>query len=332
MPENNPNLLILLIIIVLIVAAIALYLISGSNISLTFTHYSTTVTTVPITTIPYTTIFTTIAPATILPTTTAGPASPSLLPYVNSTVVTAVSGLVVSEGGSSSTVPGFVDGSRSDGLNLYSSVGSVEIASDSPESLVSVFQTYNISSSDSVQQALLNIYNRHAYLQLTQTMISNLTSLVVANGGSQSTVASIVAGNRSDGINLHSTVSSLEYASDTPPTLTSLLQGYNISTGESVQQGFIDLYTLSEYPKFNISTIDTLSGLVVANGGYSSTVPSIVVANRTDGITLYSTLGELENTQDPPPALISLMQKYGISNTASMQEALVEIYNDYKAG
>jgi hypothetical protein len=162
-------------------------------------------------------------------------------PTLDSTVETELSNLVVANGGSSTTISSYVNGTRSDGVNLSSTIQQLESASDYPPVLVNLLQKYNIPTPYTVQAGFVSLYNDTAGSPLTTTMVTELTNLVSLNGGAITTVQSYVNGTRSDGVTLNSTVAQLEGASDAPAVLVNLLNRYSISSSTTVQQAFIDL-------------------------------------------------------------------------------------------
>jgi hypothetical protein len=160
--------------------------------------------------------------------------------------------LVVASGGSSSTVQSFVTGDRPDGLKLSSAVAQLYSVTDSPPVLAGLLRKYSTPANGTIQQALIDLYNATVKLQpppassvdgVTPVMVAELTNLVVANGGSSSTVQSFVIGDRPDGLKLSSTVAQLYSVADSPPVLAGLLRKYSTPANDTIQQALIDLYT-----------------------------------------------------------------------------------------
>ena len=80
---------------------------------------------------------------------------------------------------------------------------------------------------------------------LSPTVENELSNLVVANGGSATTIPSIVNNTRSDGINLNSTVAQLESASDAPLVLDLLEVNNFVPQNFTLYQAFTQLYDMS---------------------------------------------------------------------------------------
>lgn len=166
--------------------------------------------------------------------------------------------------------------------------------------------------------------------QVNKSVVTELTGLVVANGGNSTTVRSIVKGNRLDGLNLNSRVRKLYKVYDEPNVLATLLIVYNINSKYTLNQAFTQLYedtdTLS-WPT-NATVVTQLTELVIANNGSSTTVESIVNGTRLDGLTLNSTVGQLYTVNDTPPALASLMSEYNINSNYTLRQGFLELYYD----
>lgn len=81
---------------------------------------------------------------------------------------------------------------------------------------------------------------------LSQAIITELTNLVVAQGGSSTTISSFVNGTRTDGLNLGSTVADLELISDPSTVLVNLLNQYSIPLSDTLEQAFIALYNATQ--------------------------------------------------------------------------------------
>jgi hypothetical protein len=77
---------------------------------------------------------------------------------------------------------------------------------------------------------------------ITAAMITELTNLLVSQGGSATTIQSFVSGTRSDGLTLNSTVAQLFSVPDSPPVLASLLRQYSIPATDTIQAAFVGLY------------------------------------------------------------------------------------------
>ena len=80
---------------------------------------------------------------------------------------------------------------------------------------------------------------------LSPTVESELSNLVVANGGSATTIPSIVNNTRSDGINLNSTVAQLGSVSDVPIVLDLLDVNNFVPQNFTLYQAFTQLYDMS---------------------------------------------------------------------------------------
>jgi hypothetical protein len=257
------------------------------------------------------------------------------------TMETELTSLIEANGGSSTTIPSFVNGTRQDGLTVNSTVEQLYTIYDSPPVLVSLLQAQNTPTTDTIQQALIALYNATSgsstttVSALSQTMITELTSLIEANGGSSTTISSIVNGPpRSDGITTNSTVEQLYTVYDSPPVLVSLLQKYNTPTTDTVGQALIALYNATSgssdgtttAPALSQTVVAELTSLVMANGDPSTTITNI--NNGTmPGINTNSTVQQLESASNAPAGLVGLLKNSLVPSNFTLYQALTQLYN-----
>jgi hypothetical protein len=81
---------------------------------------------------------------------------------------------------------------------------------------------------------------------LSQNVVTALTNLITGNGGSNTTIASIVYGPRPDGITLASTVAQLFAVYDAPPVLDRLLRENGVPMSYTLYQAFVALYNITQ--------------------------------------------------------------------------------------
>ena len=172
-----------------------------------------------------------------------------------------ISNLIVANGGSSTIIPTIVAGTRADGITLSSTVGQLEQVYDSPPVLVQLLKKINVPVGDTVQQGLILLYNatngsgsggsgsggtqpsQSAQLVIDQVVVNTVNNMVVNNGGSGTTVSTIVSGLRADGITLLSTVGQLLAVYDEPQALAQLLKG--MPSYYTLYHAFYELYNLN---------------------------------------------------------------------------------------
>jgi hypothetical protein len=67
--------------------------------------------------------------------------------------------------------------------------------------------------------------------------------------------------------------------------------------------------------------------LMVDHGGRRGTVPSILAADRPDGLTGDSRVADVFSIYDSPPVLCRIFREHGIDPAMRVRDACIVIYN-----
>jgi hypothetical protein len=80
-------------------------------------------------------------------------------------------------------------------------------------------------------------------------------------------------------------------------------------------------------PPVGPAVVEYMEQLMVDHGGRRGTVPSILAADRQDGLTGYSRVADVMNVYDSPPVLCRIFREHGIDPGMHVRDAFILIYN-----
>jgi len=75
------------------------------------------------------------------------------------------------------------------------------------------------------------------------------------------------------------------------------------------------------------AVVEYMEQLMIDHGGRRGTVPSILAADRPDGLTGYSRVADVMNIYDSPPVLCRIFREHGIDPGMRVRDAFILIYN-----